>query len=169
MNQAVLMDADVHKGAEGSDIGDHAFQRHTLLDVFNLRHVIPEGRLFKGCARITSGLLQFRNDIPKRRFADRLRHIVRDLNLFDLIRVADQLGEFHAQIFGHLFHECVALRMDRGGIQRMFRIPDAQEARGLLKSLRPHARDLAQLLATAEGAMLIAIADDLLGHRGANA
>ncbi len=50
--------------------------------------------------------------------------------------------------------------MHRGGIQRIVTVHDAQEAGRLLERLVAQARHLEQILAGAEGAMLVAVSDD---------
>ena len=51
MHQAVLVDADVDKGAEGGDVGHHPLQDHPLLQVGDLADIVAEGcGLETGCA-----------------------------------------------------------------------------------------------------------------------
>ncbi len=58
VDEAVLVDADVDEGAEGRDVGDHAFELHARLEILELAHVVAElGRLERG-ARIAARLLQ---------------------------------------------------------------------------------------------------------------
>ena len=55
--------------------------------------------------------------------------------------------------------------MHRRGVERLVAVADAQEARRLLEGPRPEPRHLEQLLAVAEGALVVAMRDDRLGQR----
>ncbi|KAG0736663.1 hypothetical protein G6F24_018254 [Rhizopus arrhizus] len=71
---------------------------------------------------------------------------------------------------GHdALHYRVGFRVHRRGIQRLVAIGDAQEAGALLEGLFAQARDLQQVLAALERAVVVPMADDVLGHRGRQA
>ncbi len=53
--------------------------------------------------------------------------------------------------------------MDGAGVERVRAVADAEEAGGLLEGFRPEAGDLQQLLARLEGAVLVAVGDDVGG------
>ena len=59
--------------------------------------------------------------------------------------------------------------MHRAGVQRMFAVADAQEAGRLLEGFGPEARHLLQFSARLERAVLVAVGDDVLGQRRAEA
>ena len=54
--------------------------------------------------------------------------------------------------------------MDGGGVKRFGPVGDTQEARRLFKGLGTKPRDLQQVAAGAEGAVLVAVGNDGLGQ-----
>ena len=59
--------------------------------------------------------------------------------------------------------------MHRRGVERIVAGGDAQEARALLERLGPEPRHVLQRLAGPEGAVRVAVGDDALGQRLADA
>src|SRR5690606_28430560 len=63
MDQSILMDADVDKGAEVGHIGDHAFQYHADVEVVDGIDAFLELRRLELRARVSTGLFQFGKNI----------------------------------------------------------------------------------------------------------
>ena len=63
MDEAVLVHADIHKRAEGRDVGDRALQHHAWGKVRDLMHAFFKGGGLKLRARIAAGLIQLGDDI----------------------------------------------------------------------------------------------------------
>ena len=63
VHEAVLVHADVDEGAEGRDIGHHAFQHHAGLEVLERFDAVLEHGGLEGRARVAAGLLQLAQDV----------------------------------------------------------------------------------------------------------
>ena len=63
MHQPVLVDSDIDKGAERGDVRHDTFENHARLQILELFHSLSKVRRFKGRARITTGLLEFTEDV----------------------------------------------------------------------------------------------------------
>ena len=63
VNEAVLVDPDIHECTEGGDVGDGAFQPHAGLKVSDLVYIFRERRCLEGGSRISSGLFQLAKDV----------------------------------------------------------------------------------------------------------
>ena len=59
MNQSILVDANVHEGAEGRHVGGDARQFHTRFQVLHFLHARLEGKHLKLLARVGARLRQF--------------------------------------------------------------------------------------------------------------
>src|SRR6185295_11901127 len=84
-------------------------------------------------------------------------------------RIADERPDRHAEVARHLLDEAVALGVDRARVERVCAAAHAQEAGGLLERARAEAGDFEQRLAAPERAVRIAVRDDLLRERRADA
>ncbi len=72
MHQAVLVHADVDKGAEVGDVGDHPFEDHPRLQVLELLDALLELGGLEFRARVAAGLVQLLDDILHGRFTELL-------------------------------------------------------------------------------------------------
>ena len=63
VHQPVLMDPHINKGAERGDVGHDTFENHAGLQILKLFHSLAEARRLKSRSRITSGLLEFRQNV----------------------------------------------------------------------------------------------------------
>ena len=63
------MDSYIDEGAERGDICHDAFENHAELQIFELLHSLAEVRRLEGRARITTGLLEFPQDVSNGRHA----------------------------------------------------------------------------------------------------
>ena len=59
VHQAILVNADIDEGAESSDVGDDAFERHAGGEIRYLSDGGLELRSNELCARIAAGLAEF--------------------------------------------------------------------------------------------------------------
>ena len=66
MDQPVLMNPEIHKGAEAGDVRHHSFQEHPGLHLIQGGHVRIEGRCDELLPGVSSGLLQFLEDVLDR-------------------------------------------------------------------------------------------------------
>src|SRR5207245_1091472 len=60
VHEAVLVDPDVHEGAEGGDVGDDALEDYARFEVLELVHALLEAGRLEGRTRVAARLLQFR-------------------------------------------------------------------------------------------------------------
>ena len=63
MDQAILVDADIDKHAEGRDIGDNARQLHARLNIRDRMNPFRKSDRVKLLSRIAAGFGQFRPDV----------------------------------------------------------------------------------------------------------
>ena len=109
MDKPILMDADIDKCAERSDVRDYALKGHSLLDVIDRHHVFAEGRLLEDRTRVASRFLELFDDIPERRLSDIARDVLPDVNPVRQQRIADEILHRNPKILRHLFDERIAL------------------------------------------------------------
>ena len=165
------MDAHVDESAECGDVGHRAFENHARGQVRDLFHALLEGRGLELGARVAAGLVQLGDDVGDGGHAnagglvDEVPRVQRGQDA----RVADQFGHAQARRRGDAVDDAVGLGVHRGGVQRVGRAAHAEEAGALLEGLRAEARDLQQLLAGGEGAVAVAVGDDVLRHGRAHA
>jgi hypothetical protein len=69
VHQPVLVDPHIDEGAERSDICHDTFENHAGLQILEPFHALTEARRFEGRTRITSGLLEFAQDVGDRRYS----------------------------------------------------------------------------------------------------
>ena len=146
MHQAVLVNADVHEGAERRHVRDDARQLHPRLEVLDLLDAVREAERLERLTRVAPGLRQLREDVRERGQADRVGHIFRQIDLFAEFLVLHQIRNRTVQVLCHGIDQVIALGMDRAGIKRILTVADAQEPCCLLKGLGPELRNLFQLV-----------------------
>jgi hypothetical protein len=66
VDQSILVNADVHKGAEGRHVGDYTRQLHARFQVLHFLHPSLECEHFKLLPRITARVGQFGQDVVER-------------------------------------------------------------------------------------------------------
>ena len=67
MDQAVLVDTDVYEGAESGDVGDHAGQLHTGVQVVERADVFGEAHELEALPRVASRLRQLGQNVAQGR------------------------------------------------------------------------------------------------------
>ena len=73
VHEPVLVHADIDEGAEGGDVGDHAFQHHAGLQIGELLDALLEGGGLEGRARVAARLFQLLQDVGHGRHAEAAR------------------------------------------------------------------------------------------------
>src|SRR5262245_29016309 len=144
MDQAVLMDAKIHKGAEVGDVRHTAFELHAFLKINDLFHVIAKLRRNKLAPRIAPGSIEFFADIGQRESS----YVVFEnfeIDRLHTLSVSDQLLQRYAERSGDLFDDRVRLRMHACLVERILSVLDTQEAGRLLECLVSETIDLVQL------------------------
>ena len=118
---------------------------------FELQNIGAQQRRGQLVARVAAGLHKIGHDIRERRHADaavRRRFFLAE-RLYTLTQLSDAVGaHIRLRIAAQgeqLFRRGVRLRMDAGRVENVFPLRHAQEARALLKRLRPDARHLFEL------------------------
>ena len=148
-------------------------------EVLQLQHVLAQDGPGQAVAWVESGLFQVLQHVGERWHADidlfRQRRDGRLSACAARIHAAEQPPRAHAvgraliwlawQRRQHRAGGVIAFGMDEGVIQRLFATGHLEEARRLHERCRAEARDLEQLLAALEGAVLRAPGDDVVGDR----
>ncbi len=142
MHQTILVDANIDKGTEGSNIGNNAGQFHAGLEIVHLRHAFLEGEHFELLARIPARFGQLRHNVVQRGHPDGVGDVGLQLNFLTQVTVAHQIGDRAVQIPGHGVHKTVAFRMHRAGVERLFAVAQTQETGCLLEGLGTETRHL---------------------------
>ncbi len=159
------MHADVDERAEGGHVADHPFQHHALAQVLDVFHAIGETRRLELGTRIAAGLFQFLQDVAHGGHAESLVGELLGLEPAQEAAVAQQCLDRPLCRGDDALDHRIGLRVHGRGIQRLVAIGDAQEAGALFEGLVAQARHLEQVAAAPERAVLVAMADDVLGHR----
>ena len=76
------MDADVYERAEVGNVGDHAFEYHTDLQVADFVDAFGKGGRLKLAARVAAGFFQFGQDVQNGRQTEAF---VNEVGRFDLL------------------------------------------------------------------------------------
>ncbi|KCB33957.1 hypothetical protein L543_2294 [Bordetella hinzii L60] len=169
VHQAILVHADVDKGAEVGHVGDHAFEQHAGVQVVEgLDAFLELGRLELG-ARIAAGFFQFGEDVAHRGQAEALIGEIGRRDALERLALADDLPHVGLDAGHDALDHGIGFGVDGRGVQRVFAAGDAQKAGRLFEGLVAEARHLAQGLARGEGAIFVAPADDVLGQRAVQA
>ncbi len=157
VDQPVLVYADVHKGAEGRNVGDHAVDDHSRPQVRDFLDV-GKRRRDKRRTRITPRLLKFGEYVLQRGQPHRVVHVLGKV----------QRPERAAGVVHHPPGHGIGLRVHAGGIQGLRAAGDAEEARALLERLCAEPRNLEEVLPAGEGAVGVAVGDNVLTEQGAH-
>ena len=169
VHEAIVVHADIDERAERGHVRDEALEHHARLEVLHRGDVVAELRRIELRARIAAGLLELADDVTQGRLADFATDVPREVDRVDDLGIADELGEWGGDVRRHLLDEVVALRVHRRAIERVRATPDPQEPGRLLERLGTEPHDILELAARAERAVRIAVQDDLLRERLADA
>ena len=161
VDEAVLVDSDIDKGSEGSDVGDDAGEFHAGGEVAGFFNSLSEGEVLEGFAGVAARFGKLGEDILEGWEADFFGDIFPEVDFLPEGIAAHEIGDGATGIGGHFLDECVALWVDGGGIQRVGGISDAEEACGLLEGFVAEACDFFQLGTGGEAAVFRAEGDDV--------
>ena len=164
VDQAVLVHAQVHEGAELGHVADRALQRHAFLEVLDVFHAVIEAGDDEVRARIAAGLFQLAQDVLDGDGTELLAHELLGLQALEHLGAAHELVHALARGGNDAFDHRVGFRVHARHVQRIVAAADAQKARRLLEGLGAQAGHVHQLLAALEGAVGIAPAHHRLGH-----
>lgn len=117
VNESILMDSDINKGAEFCDVCDDTFEFHTGLEVFEFRDAIGEASGLKFAARVTSRSGEFCNDIADGEFSGITADEVCGAELCGQVGSADQFCGVGLESAGHFLYERVLFGVYGGGIE----------------------------------------------------
>jgi len=118
---------------------------HPGLEIRDLLDVLAPFRRHEFVAWIAARLAKFLANVAERVHADRFGGEAFQFHLFDELRPRNQFVHGDAERRRHLFDDPVRFRVYGSHIQRILATADAQEAGGLLESLRAEARHRRQL------------------------
>ena len=111
MYKTVLMNADVDKRPEISDVGHDAGQLHAYGEVVHGLDALGKLKLLNLFARVAARLFKFLQDIGERGQT----HFVVNIPLYIYVRaklfLTDEVGNLTVQVAGHLFYERIAFGM----------------------------------------------------------
>ena len=66
MHQSVLMNANIDKRTKINDVAHGSFQNHPRRQVFDLKHIAAQNRLWHVLSRVSRRLLQLLDDVLQR-------------------------------------------------------------------------------------------------------
>src|SRR5512133_2342502 len=162
------MHPDIHEGAERGDVRDHALELHALLEVLHRSHVVAELRRFEAFSRITTWFVELRHDVVQGEVAYVPLLVLREIDLLQERRVADQGRERHSEVLRHLLDQEVALRVNCTLIERVFTAGNPKKPRRLLEGTWTQAEDVENGLPRLERTILVAVRHDPLRQGWAN-
>ena len=158
------MHADIDERPERGDIGHHPFEHHAGLEVGHLLHAGGERRGGERRPRITTGLLQFGENVGDGGDPEAVVGEVRGPEHPQRTLVADQFGQRDPRSIQDASHHRVRLRMHAGGVKWVVAAADPEEPGTLLECFGAQAGNLQQRCAAAERAGRVAVVDDGLGQ-----
>ena len=169
VHEAVLVDAQVNKGAKLGHVGDDAVQFHALAQVLDVVDAIVKFPYLHGRTRVAAGFLQFGHDVAQGGLAHILCEVTPRVDFVSLGLVLDQIGDAAPAVFGHTLDKGIALGVNSAVVQRIVTLGDAQKAGCLLKRFGPQFGHVEQFLARCEVAVGGTVIDDVLGKDGSQA
>ena len=155
------MHANVDEGAEGGDVGDDAFEDHARAQVAHFLDAVGEGGGLELGARVAAGLFQFLEDVLHGRQAETFVGVFGRVEALERLAVAEQFLDRLLQVDDDLLDQRIGFRVHGRGVERVVAVRHAQEAGGLFESLVAEARHLLQFVARLEGAVGVAVTDDV--------
>jgi hypothetical protein len=160
------MHADVDEGAEVGDVGDHAFEDHSRLQVLDRLDAFPEVGGAELGTRVAARLFEFPEDVADGRQAELLVDVF--LRRSALSRRASPITRDALLDVGEdTLDERVGFRVHRRAVERIVALVDAQEAGRQLEGLLAEARHFPERLPVAKGAVPVAVGDDVRRQRRA--
>ena len=167
------MDAHVDEGAEVDDVAHRAPELHAGLKILDGERGSAEDHLGGVVSRVAAGLLELVDDVDEG--GGSAAEVARERS--DAAHAALDVGDpaalelvgGDARALEDLGCHGVALGVDARGVKRVVTPGDAQEAGRVEVCLGPELGDLLELAPIGEGAVLLAVCDDVVGDRGGDA
>ena len=170
MHKAVLVHAQIDERTEVDNIAHGAGQLHAGLEIFQAHNIAAQQGLGQAVAYVAARLTQLGHDVVQRRLANaqRLAQVLGALSLDGGRQtrqfVAADLGSGVAAGIQQGLGGGVAFGVDSGGVQAVFGLGQAQEARALLIGFGAEALDLFQLGTGSESPLLLTPGDDIFNE-----
>src|SRR5256885_881671 len=142
VDQAVLVHAQVHEGAELGHVADRALQRHAFLEVLDVFHAVIEAGDDEVRARVAAGLFQLAQDVLDGDGTELLAHELLGLQALEHLGAAHELVHALARGGNDAFDHGIGFRVHARHVQRVVPAADAQKACGLLEGLGAQAGHL---------------------------
>ena len=139
-------------------------QHHLGHQIADFLHPFLEGGGLELGTRVAAWLVQLADDVGDGRHPELLVGVVGGLEGAQQAAVAEQAVHGLLQLGEDPLHHRVGFRVHRRAVQRVAAAPNAQEAGALLECLGPESAYFQQLLTMLEGAVLVAVGDDVLGQ-----
>ena len=125
VDQPVLMDADVHEGAEGRDVGHHPLEHHAGLEVGDLLDARRKGCGLERRTRVAAWLLEFGDDVGDRRHTELFVGEIHRFQVTQRAAVAHQVFKRLLSRGQDALNYRVRFRVNGRGIQRVIAVVDA--------------------------------------------
>ena len=161
VHQSVLVNADVYKRSESGDVGHDPRKHLPNPKVLDLVNIGVEGEDLEGGAGVAPGFLELLEDIPEGGQPCRVRDEALGLDAGPVLRGGHEVPDRAGEGLSHPVDGLIVLGVDGAGVERVLTAEDSQEADGLLVGLWAQTRDLPHGLAAGEGAIGLAVLDDL--------
>src|SRR5690606_34329391 len=142
MHEAILVDADVHEGAEVRHVRHHALQPHAGPQVGDPLDAFREARADELATGIATRLLELGQDVAHRRLAEAIVGELRRIQSAQQLAPADDLGHRAPDAREDALDHRIGLRMNRRRVERILPVGYAQEPGRELEGTRPEMRDL---------------------------
>ena len=166
MNKAILVNADIHEGTEGHDVGDHAGQGHSRFEVPNFFNAVLKSDIFKLRSWVTAGFGQLLQDIIKGGQPHGFAHIFFLGNSFPDAFIFHEILYGALKIAGHEFHDGIAFGVNGATIKGVFSAADAQKSRCLFEGFGAQARHIHERFSRDKGSIFLAVADNIFCQLG---
>ncbi len=138
MNQAILMDANVHKCAEIRYIANGTLELHARHKICHVHHIFAEQRLRQLVTGVTTRFVQLCHNVLQRRNADSqgLRKSLIPFRFCEGCNLPGCLCRGQLQVLQQFLGCRIAFRMNAGVFDGILAIRHTKEAGALFKGLR---------------------------------
>ena len=165
VDEAILVNPEVHEGTKSRHVGDDPGQLHSNMQVRWLVDAFGKLNRFELFAGIAAGPGQLIHDVPQRRNPYIIPYVVLELDPVAKLFGGEEVFEFASHVPGHFLDHGVPFRVHRAGIEGILGVANPKKSGGLFKSLGTEARHFLELGTRGEGAVFIAVGDNVFGNR----
>ncbi len=155
MDESILMDADIDKGAEGGHICHDTGEFHSHFQIGHCIDTVGEGKKFKLLTGITPRFGKFAHNVIQRRHTDGLSHIIVESYLFSHLGASHQVNDCAAAIPGHSLDDGVTFGMNCRCVEGILPVINAEKSGRLLECLWSHPGHFENIVTCFKGAMLV--------------